>query len=115
MECTSCYSLFWPEDWEFIFQIPLSFSKEMDVMVWHHSNSGIFSVYHLALSMASPASSSFEKHWPSKVWRDVWQEKIPNKVKVFSWRAIRGIRRTATCLQQHLPPGPLLLPVLWHC
>ncbi|KAK4385207.1 putative mitochondrial protein [Sesamum angolense] len=50
------------------------------------------------------------KHWPSQVWRAVWQAKIPNKVKVFSWRAICGILPTTTCLQQRLPLVPFSCP-----
>ncbi|KAL0372255.1 UNVERIFIED_CONTAM: hypothetical protein Scaly_0907100 [Sesamum calycinum] len=54
-------TFFWPEDQDIIMQIPLSFSRKGDIMIWHYPNSGVFSVcsaYRLALSKASPATSS---------------------------------------------------------
>ncbi|KAL0368559.1 UNVERIFIED_CONTAM: hypothetical protein Scaly_1074800 [Sesamum calycinum] len=54
-------ALFWPEDRDYILQIPLSFSNVPDLLIWHYSPNGIFSVhnaYHLALSLDSPAGSS---------------------------------------------------------
>ncbi|KAL0331550.1 UNVERIFIED_CONTAM: hypothetical protein Sangu_1700500 [Sesamum angustifolium] len=54
-------SLLWPMDGETILHIPLSISRETDLMIWHYSNNGIFSVhsaYHHALSLAFPVGSS---------------------------------------------------------
>ncbi|KAL0325489.1 UNVERIFIED_CONTAM: putative mitochondrial protein [Sesamum radiatum] len=51
----------WPEDRDYILQIPLSFSNVPDLLIWHYSPNGIFSIrsaYHLALSLGSPANSS---------------------------------------------------------
>ncbi|KAL0327405.1 UNVERIFIED_CONTAM: hypothetical protein Sangu_1818500 [Sesamum angustifolium] len=54
-------TFFWPEDQDIIMQIPLSFLRKGDIMIWHCPNSGVFSVrsaYRLALSKASPVTSS---------------------------------------------------------
>ncbi|KAL0456254.1 UNVERIFIED_CONTAM: LINE-1 retrotransposable element O protein [Sesamum latifolium] len=70
-----------------------TFSKP-DLLIWHYSNNGIFSVqsaYHLALSDMFPVGTNFERLDLKKLWKNIWQYKVPNKVKIFSWRAIRNI------------------------
>ncbi|KAL0352088.1 UNVERIFIED_CONTAM: LINE-1 retrotransposable element O protein [Sesamum calycinum] len=97
-------ALFWPEDRDYILQIPLSFSNVPDLLIWHYSSNGIFSVrsaYHLALSLGSPANSSTGR-WDRRMWQVVWQAHIPNKAKVFMWRAIRNILPTASNLVKRL-------------
>ncbi|KAL0381479.1 UNVERIFIED_CONTAM: putative mitochondrial protein [Sesamum angustifolium] len=97
-------ALFWPEDRDYILQIPLSFSNVPDLLIWHYSPNGIFSVrsaYHLALSLDSPANSSTGR-WDRRMWQVVWQAHIPNKAKVFMWQAIRNILPTASNLVKRL-------------
>ncbi|KAL0388103.1 UNVERIFIED_CONTAM: putative mitochondrial protein [Sesamum radiatum] len=97
-------ALFWPEDRDYILQIPLSFSNVPDLLIWHYSLNGIFSVrsaYHLALSLGSPANSSTGR-WDKRMWQVVWQAHIPNKAKVFMWRAIQNILPTANNLVKRL-------------
>ncbi|KAK4387778.1 putative mitochondrial protein [Sesamum angolense] len=93
-------AMFWPEDRDLILQTPLSLVGSVDLLVWHYSKNGIFSVrsaYHLALSMSVKASSS-GTGWPLQLWHKVWQAPAPNKVKLFIWRAIRNILpRQAIC------------------
>ncbi|KAL0462102.1 UNVERIFIED_CONTAM: putative ribonuclease H protein [Sesamum latifolium] len=97
--------LFWPDERDLILQIPLGIFAAPDLLVWHYSNNGIFSVrsaYHLALSLdALPGSSGCR--WDRKLWRMLWQANIPNKAKVFLWRAIRDILPTATNLTKRMP------------
>ncbi|KAL0429071.1 UNVERIFIED_CONTAM: LINE-1 retrotransposable element O protein [Sesamum radiatum] len=98
-------TLFWPEDRELIQQIPLSSFSEPDLLIWYYSNNGIFSVrsaYHLALSDMSPAGTSFERLDLKKLWKNIWQCKVPNKVKIFSWRAIRNILPTGGNIKKKL-------------
>ncbi|KAL0442468.1 UNVERIFIED_CONTAM: putative mitochondrial protein [Sesamum latifolium] len=98
-------ALFWQEDRDLILQIPLGRLGGTDLLVWHYTKSGLFSVksaYHLALSLFSPAGPSGER-WSTTMWRVIWQAKIPNKAKVFIWRAIRNILPTACNLQKKLP------------
>ncbi|KAL0445036.1 UNVERIFIED_CONTAM: putative mitochondrial protein [Sesamum latifolium] len=105
-------ALFWPEDRDYILQIPLSFSSVPDLLIWHYSPNGIFSVrsaYHLALSLDSPAGSSTGR-WNSRVWRALWQAYIPNKAKVFMWRAIQNILPTASNLAKRLKSDSVVCP-----
>ncbi|KAL0439908.1 UNVERIFIED_CONTAM: hypothetical protein Slati_2473800 [Sesamum latifolium] len=76
-------SLFWVEDCEVIQQIPLSFSPEPDLLIWHFSSNGLFSVksaYHLAFLAAYPASSSASRHCSCNMWKAIWKAKVPNKI-----------------------------------
>ncbi|KAL0451954.1 UNVERIFIED_CONTAM: hypothetical protein Slati_1173500 [Sesamum latifolium] len=85
------HSLFWPEDQELILQTPLRLVDSADLLVWHYSSTGVFSVrsaYYLALSRQT---SSSVVRWPSHTWRKIWQAHMPNKAKVFIWQAIRDI------------------------
>ncbi|KAL0314689.1 UNVERIFIED_CONTAM: hypothetical protein Sangu_2313300 [Sesamum angustifolium] len=75
-----------------------------DLLVWHYSPNGLFSVrsaYHLALSLTSSAGFSNDR-WCRNSWRAVWQAHVPNKVKLFLWRAIRDILPTARNLRRRL-------------
>ncbi|KAK4383357.1 hypothetical protein Sango_2783400 [Sesamum angolense] len=66
-------ALFWPEDRALILQIPLSRVGMADLLVWHYSPNGLFSVrsaYDLALSLASSAGSS-NARWCRNTWRAV--------------------------------------------
>ncbi|KAL0319922.1 UNVERIFIED_CONTAM: hypothetical protein Sradi_5253700 [Sesamum radiatum] len=79
-------SLFWPEERDLILQIPLSLGVVSNLLVWHCSSNGIFSIrraYHLALSLDSPAGSS-DGHWDTRLWRVVCRAYIRNKVKVWA-------------------------------
>ncbi|KAL0310308.1 UNVERIFIED_CONTAM: putative mitochondrial protein [Sesamum calycinum] len=98
-------AMFWPEDRDLILQLPLSLVGSVDLLVWHYSKNGLFSVrsaYHLALSMSVKASSS-GTCWPPQLWHKVWQAPAPNKAKLFIWRAIRNILPTASNLQKRIP------------
>ncbi|KAL0374642.1 UNVERIFIED_CONTAM: putative mitochondrial protein [Sesamum radiatum] len=95
-------TIFWPEDCVMILQTPLSCVGRQDLLVWHYSRNGLFSVrsaYHLALSLANHAGPS-QDSWNRGLWRSVWQANIPNKTKVFLWRAIRNILPSAGNLQK---------------
>ncbi|KAL0308895.1 UNVERIFIED_CONTAM: hypothetical protein Sradi_5831800 [Sesamum radiatum] len=82
--------LFWPCDSTTILATPLNRVGETDLLVWHYSKDGSFSVrsaYHLALSLEDNPSSSSLAEGEVSWWRKVWQARVPNKVKVFVWRA----------------------------
>lgn len=87
--------IFWEIDAERILKIPLHNGRE-DLVAWHFNRSGIFSV-----------RSAYHKQWEhkyggrpetiqaggsahAKVWKDLWKLKVPNKIKIFGWRALRG-------------------------
>ncbi|KAL0293788.1 UNVERIFIED_CONTAM: putative ribonuclease H protein [Sesamum calycinum] len=108
-------ALLWPVDREAILQIPLSISGGPDLLIWHYSNNGFFSVrsaYHLALSssFASTAGTSDGRPRYKKLWKSIWQAKVPNKAKVFMWRAIRNALPTASNLRRKMPHEEIVCP-----
>ncbi|KAL0330040.1 UNVERIFIED_CONTAM: hypothetical protein Sradi_4990700 [Sesamum radiatum] len=106
-------NLFWPEDRDLILQIPLSLVWSTDLLVWHYSSNGMFpvrSAYHLALALSRPASSSGVR-WSRQTWSKIWQAHMPNKAKVFIWRAIRNILPTASNLHKRLPHEVFCCPL----
>lgn len=78
-------------DTDIILKIRPSRSQEADFVAWHPDKHGIFSVrsaYHLAVSLANVnSSSSSSGHDLSKAWKLVWNCNIPQKVKIFAWKA----------------------------
>ncbi|KAL0359738.1 UNVERIFIED_CONTAM: hypothetical protein Sangu_0823200 [Sesamum angustifolium] len=108
-------ALLWPVDREAILQIPLSTSGGPDLLIWHYSNNGLFSVrsaYHLALSsfLASNAGTSDGRPRYKKLWKSIWQAKVPSKAKLFIWRAIRNALPTAANLRGKMPHEEIVCP-----
>ncbi|KAK4398115.1 putative ribonuclease H protein [Sesamum angolense] len=108
-------ALLWPVDREAILQIPLSISGGPDLLIWHYSNNGLFSVrsaYHLALSyfLASNAGTSDGRPRYKKLWKSIWQAKVPSKAKLFIWRAIRNALPTAANLRRKMPHEEIVCP-----
>ncbi|KAL0340131.1 UNVERIFIED_CONTAM: hypothetical protein Sradi_4529900 [Sesamum radiatum] len=74
-------------------------------MVWHYSRNGYFSVrsaYHLAMTIEDRPCSSDCGAKESQWWRKVWQARIPNKVKVFVWRACLNALPTGSNLNKRM-------------
>ncbi|KAL0305060.1 UNVERIFIED_CONTAM: hypothetical protein Sangu_3053700 [Sesamum angustifolium] len=72
--------LFWPCGSTAILATPLSRVGETDLLVWHYSKDGSFSVrsaYHLALSLEDNPSSSSLAEGEVSWWRKVWQARVP--------------------------------------
>ncbi|KAL0352330.1 UNVERIFIED_CONTAM: hypothetical protein Scaly_1621700 [Sesamum calycinum] len=98
--------MFWLVDSDIILSIPLSRIGAPDMFIWHYSYSDIFSVqsaYHLACSLENRLCSSSSQVLEQSWWRRVWQAKIPNKVKVFVWRACLNALPTGDNLARHIP------------
>lgn len=78
-------------DVETICSIRISSRQENDFIAWHPDKHGIFSVrsaYSLALDFSrTEVSSSSSSIAMSKVWKLVWKCDVPQKVKIFVWRA----------------------------
>lgn len=82
-----------------ISKIPLSFCSKADRLVWPHTTDGKYSVKsgYTELSKkrnihADVASSSH--HIDKKVWHEIWGLDVPNKIKIFLWRACWNILPT---------------------
>ena len=83
--------LFLPHEADMILGIPLSFKQSPDRIAWAPTPSGIFttgSTYKLIVSGAMNSfvgSSNLDNQ--RKFWRGLWQLRVPNKIKMFVWRA----------------------------
>ena len=93
------------EEAEAILCIPLSHRYTSDTLIWLAEKSGKYSVrtrYHVARRLSK------EKDWVecSKgavgggVWKTLWKLKVPNKIKVFGWRACCNILPTRVNLSK---------------
>lgn len=93
------------EEAEAILCIPLSHRYTSDTLIWLAEKSGKYSVrtrYHVARRLSK------EKDWVecSKgavgrgVWKTLWKLKVPNKIKVFGWRAYCNILPTRVNLSK---------------
>jgi hypothetical protein len=81
-----------------ILEIPLHNQGFDDFIAWNFNKNGRYSVrsgYHLqwrhqfgarGAHLALPGSSAL-----NPVWKELWQMKVPSKIKIFLWRALHGI------------------------
>ena len=124
------HSNFHQDDAEAICRIHLSRRQVADSIIWSYNNNGNFSVksaYRVArrIQREDRAGSSTSSAY-TKIWKVLWNLKIPNKIKVFGWRACADIlptrvnlvrRRVLTydkcpiCLRE--PENTI--HVLWEC
>ena len=84
-------------DAEQITKIHLPRQPNPDQVVWHYDKKGEYSVksgYQLAIKMKTPdmASCSEKKQ---NFWNSIWYLQIPEKVKIFMWRAANNLLPTA--------------------
>ena len=93
-------------DAEAIFRIPLSRRYVPDVLVCLHNKNGIYLVrsgYQTARMLLKEASCVGESSVPvliNQVWARIWKLHVPNKIKVFRWRACQNILPTCENLIQ---------------
>ena len=102
--------LFLPHEADMILGIPLSFKRSPDRIAWAPTPSGIFttgSTYKLIVSGAMNSfagSSNLDNQ--RKFWRGLWQLRVPNKIKMFVWRAYNDALPTMDNLyRQHIVPS----------
>ena len=119
------------EEGEAICDIPLSRRQVLDSVFWKHSKDAIFpvkSAYKVARALlkkddwAEPSSGS----GVSRVWAALWKLRIPNKIKVFGWRAChdilptrRNLKKKRVLADESCPFCGLFqestIHVLWEC
>jgi ribonuclease HI len=89
--------IFSPVDANRILQIPLNVQLVEDFVAWHYTRSGTFSV-------RSAYHREFEHHFGQRlvrsdgqgnintntIWKEIWNLKIPGKIKHFAWKALNG-------------------------
>ncbi|KAM6600724.1 uncharacterized protein LOC133034004 [Cannabis sativa] len=74
-------------DSDIILGIPLSSNVSIDTWSWEGERTGEFSVKS-AYSMLQQQKRAEEMAANSDIWRQLWQLKVPPKVKNFLWRAV---------------------------
>ena len=85
------YSLFLPFEANTILlidSIPLSYNLPKDSLIWTGNKHGTFAVksaYHIALSMVIPPDEGecSSNSSNSLIWKRIWHQKVPPKLKVF--------------------------------
>ncbi|KAL3826043.1 hypothetical protein ACJIZ3_022072 [Penstemon smallii] len=93
-------SMFFEDDINCILSIPLGSNQNVDKRIWHYNQNGLFSVksaYHLAVKMdrdQHSLASSSSSVGVSNDWNWLWNLKLPNKIKIFVWRACKGLLPT---------------------
>ena len=93
------------EDAEAILRVPSSFRDIPDIVVWSGEKSGVYSV---KLRYREAQKAWRELNWAEcsrgavgrEVWKSLWKLKLPNKIKVFGWRACRCILPTRVNLSK---------------
>ena len=84
------------EDAEVIYKIPLSHRQVTDVVVWLHNKERVYTVRssnHMARKVLREwtVSSTGSRQ---QIWEKLWRVRVPNKMKVFAWRACHEILPT---------------------
>ena len=96
-------------DSEAILQIPLSMSSQEDCWAWHHERNGLFTVCS-AYRMMITAKKIREDYWEGsascsnmkkrqKEWTQLWNMKLPPKIKIFCWRLALNSLPTGSVLK----------------
>ena len=100
---------FQKEDAEAILRIPLSRRMVADSLFWTPNRDGAYFVksrYRVACKIMKEASMKGESSRAGAgalIWGKLWQMHIPNKIKVFGWRACHGILPTRdNLLRKHV-------------
>uniref|UniRef100_A0A2N9IPV8 Reverse transcriptase domain-containing protein n=1 Tax=Fagus sylvatica TaxID=28930 RepID=A0A2N9IPV8_FAGSY len=122
-------SIFLPLEAEQIKSIPLHPSRH-DSMVWSGTPNGQFSTrsaYQLqAAEKSSLSASTSDQSRNHSFWKSLWGVAVPNKIKVFMWRACksslptkanlfsRGVLSSCTCPVCH-DENETIFHTLWDC
>lgn len=84
---------FLPVDAELILKIPLPHVSRQDKLIWHYDKRGIYSVksgYHVSFMMKLPENPSCSSGTQGG-FKLMWSCCVPNKIKIFFWRAINNL------------------------
>ncbi|XP_028062862.1 uncharacterized protein LOC114266180 [Camellia sinensis] len=103
-DVTVLHENFLAMDVEAIQQIPLCCHGIPDMLVWHYTRNGLFSVrsaYHLQmnLSVREVRGSGSDVQHVTWFWKRVWSLRIPNKIKVFAWKCCSNILSVKSVLR----------------
>nr|XP_023915006.1 uncharacterized protein LOC112026546 [Quercus suber] len=84
-------SIFLPFEADSILKIPLSYNLPEDCLVWVGNKKGSFTVksaYYIASSIldSNEDGESSSSNEMTGLWKRIWHQKIPPKLKIFAWR-----------------------------
>lgn len=106
--------MFLPHDAEVIKAIKIPTRQREDIVAWHYEKSGIFTVrstYRLAIrleDMKRSVQGSSSSPWGVRsLWNKVWKLQVPEKVRIFIWRANVGNHE---CMQYMWNGGGIGVP-----
>ncbi|KAL9426438.1 hypothetical protein AB3S75_033257 [Citrus x aurantiifolia] len=94
---TLIHQHFSKEDAEKILQIQLPNSPQPDQILWHYDKKGQYSVksgYQIARKIKHSDESSCSEN-SSGQWNVIWAMELPEKIKIFTWRAVKNLLPTA--------------------
>lgn len=77
-------------------KIPIPRQPRPDRVLWHYDKKGYYSIksgYQLALQIKFPSKPSNSEEGKS-AWNSIWYLQIPEKVKIFMWRAANDMLPT---------------------
>ena len=108
------WSVFSPVDVNKILQIPLNVEALDDFVAWHYTRSRTFTVrsaYHVEFD------HQFGCHYSSSncpgsahlntIWKELWQLRLPGKIKYFGWKVLKGVLPCHRVLaSRHIPLIP---------
>ncbi|KAL0462521.1 UNVERIFIED_CONTAM: hypothetical protein Slati_0139700 [Sesamum latifolium] len=109
-------AIFYPEDRDLILKLPIGRSHQPDVVCWHFSATGTFTVrnaYFLGLKIHNRASSSLAySSDPVSSWKLIWKANVPPKVSLFAWRLANTALPTSATLERRMK---ILQPLCSYC
>ena len=88
------------DDTEAIIRIPLSRRDVPDTVVWLPNKDGVYSVrlgYGIARLLSKETNGMEESSSGQNrglIWKRLWKLHLPNKIKIFGWRACHDILPT---------------------
>jgi hypothetical protein len=102
--------LFTNREVELILSIPVSLRPSVDRVIWHFDRKGLYNVrsgYH-ALRISNMINSHASTFGGSSLggrnpWSFIWKARIPPKVKLFTWRLVKGILPNRCALAKRVP------------
>ena len=94
---------FHKDDANAIMRKPLSHRQALDAMIWLHTKKSVYSVklgYHAArqLKKNEDGAETSTSPFGVQVWSKLWKLKVPNKIKVFGWKACQNTLPTCANL-----------------
>ena len=85
--------LFQPWEVTAIMKIPVPQEGGVDKWAWHHSKNGEFTVrsaYYVAMNAKFEEAVASSSSTHGTIWNKLWHSKIPEKLKLFEWRAMHN-------------------------